>query len=99
EHQGRAKGRARLGAQGGRRGGRAPAGMRGLTTMLPFLRYQIERRVTANGRLVARVAFAGTAGSGSEGNHHGAQMREVFEEAIGPDGPCGLIIAAEFAVP
>jgi hypothetical protein len=60
--------------------------------MLPFLRYEIERRVTANGRLVVRVAFAGASGSGSEGNHHGTQMRAVVEEAIGPDGPCGLII-------
>jgi hypothetical protein len=66
--------------------------MRGLTTMLPFLRYEIERRVTAKGRLVIRVSFAGTAGSGSEGNHHGAQMRAVVEGAVGSDELCGLII-------
>ena len=41
---------------------------------------------------IARVAFAGTAGSGSEGNHHGEQIRTFLREFVAEHKPDGVII-------
>jgi hypothetical protein len=64
----------------------------GSDIVLPLLQTDVARRLTEDGRLVVRVAFAGVAGIGSEGNHHGAQMRDVIMQAVEGDEPCGLII-------
>jgi hypothetical protein len=60
--------------------------------MLPPLQSEIERRFTGSGQPVLRISFAGIAGSGSEGDQHGDQMRAVVKQAVEEDQPCGLII-------
>jgi hypothetical protein len=60
--------------------------------MLPLLHTETESHLTDDNWLIVRVAFAGVAGIGSEGNHHGEQMRDVVRQAVESHQPCGVII-------
>jgi hypothetical protein len=44
------------------------------------------------GGVAVRVAFAGRAGCGSDGNGHGDQMRAVVRAALDAHAPPGLIV-------
>ena len=60
--------------------------------MLPLLEIEIEIRQTKDGRPLVRIAFAGVGGDGSDGNHHGVQMRDAVRQVVEREAPCGLII-------
>jgi hypothetical protein len=60
--------------------------------MLPPLQVTIHRTRFADERLVVRVCLAGEAGVGSEGNHHGEQMRRLLDRIVEQDSPSGLIL-------
>ena len=52
----------------------------------------IEIRRTKDGRPVVRIAFAGVGGDGSDGYHHGVQMRDAVRQVVERESPGGLII-------
>jgi hypothetical protein len=60
--------------------------------VLPLLYTESEIDYTGGGRPVVRIAFIGLAGIGSEGNHHGEQMRAVIRKVVEQANPRGLII-------
>lgn len=59
---------------------------------MPPLEVETQIRRTVGDHAIICLAFTGVAGIGSEGNHHGKQMREALHEISEHHALSGLII-------